>query len=118
MDGTEQESRRRLAQVLCLVGLGLVLAGGALLVQHYATLPTVQSPRPPADENQNYELARLIQRVLFWLLVLIVIFGVSTFAFLRWSRRFRHWVFHRPHPPTPSDDVWSMHRLPDEPPRQ
>mgnify|MGYP001229591182 CR=1 FL=1 len=45
--------------------------------------------------------------------VLIIIFIVSSLAFLRWSRSFRRWVFHKPRPPTPSEDVWAMHKLPE-----
>lgn len=56
----------------------------------------------------------MLQAVLFWLLVLIGIFAICTVAFLRWSRSFRKFVLARPRPPTPADDVWSMHRLPEE----
>jgi hypothetical protein len=45
--------------------------------------------------------------------VLVLIFMVSSLAFLRWSRRFRRMLLRKPHPPTVSDDVWAMHKLPE-----
>ena len=57
---------------------------------------------------------RVARDVLFVALVLLIVFVVSTFAFLRWSRHFRRWMLRKPHSPTPASDVWSMHRVPDE----
>ncbi|HON65166.1 MAG TPA: hypothetical protein PLS23_01620, partial [Phycisphaerae bacterium] len=57
--------------------------------------------------------ARAIWQLLFWLLILTFIFLVSTTAFLRWSRHFRRSLLRKPHEPTPSEDVWAMHKLPE-----
>jgi hypothetical protein len=54
--------------------------------------------------------------LLLLLLLLFLVFTVATLALVRWSRRFRAVITRRPHPPTPSDDVWRMHRLPEEQP--
>lgn len=116
MTDVTDERRRRIAKALFLVGLGLILAGAAVLVQHHASVSAVR-PVVSGSGGAHAELkARAMREVLFWLLVFVGIFAVSTFAFLRWSRRFRRWVFYTPHPPTPADDVWAMHRLPDEGP--
>lgn len=117
MAGVAEENRRRIAAALCLLGAGLILAGVAVILQHRATVGTEQTLLSDASANRdNVFVAQAIQKVLLWVLVLMGIFGVSTFAFLRWSRRFRNWLLYRPHPPTPADDIWAMHRLPDEPP--
>lgn len=105
---------------MCLVGFGLVLAGTALILLHQAD----KSTRRPTETQQPIDVkqakakaeARMVRSVLLWVLVLVVVFGVSTLALRRWSRHFRRWLLHQPHPPTPADDVWLMHRLPDEPP--
>jgi uncharacterized membrane protein YidH (DUF202 family) len=113
MAGVAEENRRRIAGALCVLGVILVLAGVWLIAAHQEQLAQVEQ-RPTHQASRSVMLALTIQQVLFWLLILIVIFGVSVFAFLRWSRRFREWMFYRPHPPTPADDVWTMHRLPEQ----
>mgnify|MGYP006908254759 CR=1 FL=1 len=60
------------------------------------------------------ELVRTLKAVLLLVAVLVLIFGVSSYAFIRWSRRYRKWLMRRDADPTPSDDVWQMHRLPDD----
>ncbi len=116
MAGVAEENRRRIGKALCLLGAGLILAGVALVLQHRGTIASSQKPAPGGPANSNILFAQAIRQVLFWLLVLMGIFGVSTFAFLRWSRRFRNWMLCQPHPPTSADDVWAMHRMPGEPP--
>lgn len=116
MAGVEEENRRRIAGVLCLVGVCLILIGVALALQDRGRIEARQNPLQQTSEDRNVLLAQAIREVLFWLLVLVGIFAVSTFAFLRWSRGFRARLFHRPHPPTSAEDVWTMHRVPDEPP--
>jgi len=117
MAGVAEENRRRIAAALCLLGVGLILTGAVLILQHRVNIGAGQGPLPRvSDARDNVLIAQAIQRVLFWVLVLVGVFGVSTFAFLRWSRRFRNWLLSRPHPPTPAEDLWAMHRLPDEPP--
>lgn len=60
---------------------------------------------------------RQLKQVLFLLTVLVLVFAVSVLAFVRWSRRYRRYLLHKSHEPTPSSDVWAMHRVPepDEP---
>jgi hypothetical protein len=113
MAGVAEEDRGRLAGILCIGGLLFVLAGVFLTLQHHYDLyeSVASGPGPMPD---NKATARMLQAMLFWLLVLIGMFTICTVAFLRWSRRFRKYLLARPHPPTPADDVWSMHRLPQE----
>jgi uncharacterized membrane protein YbaN (DUF454 family) len=62
-------------------------------------------------------LIHVVRSVLFWTLVLAGVFAVATFAFMRWSRRYRKWLLQKPPLPTPDSDVWQKHRLPDEEPQ-
>ena len=115
MAGVAEEDRGRLAGILCIGGLLFVLLGAFLTWQHSVEeFESVTSGPGPLPDNKA--TARMLEGVLFWLLVLIGIFTVCTLAFLRWSRRFRKLLLARPRPPTPVDDVWSMHRLPEEAP--
>ena len=111
MAGVEEENRQRIALFLVLVGVGLILAGIALMIRHYHEIDAHQVPVPQTSVDKKL---RAIQQILFLLVVLVVIFSVASFAFLRWSRRFRRWMFYKPQPATPDGDVWAMHRLPDE----
>ncbi len=113
MAGVAEEHRGRLAGILCIGGLLFVLAGVFLTLEHHYELYESAASGPGALPD-NKATARMLQGVLFWLLVLISVFAIGTVAFLRWSRRFRKYLLARPHPPTPSSDVWSMHRLPDD----
>jgi len=118
MGGVAEESRRRIAGLLCLVGVGLILTGLVLAFRHRGSLVNPDDPLRAVAADTNMEFAQDMKEAMFWLLVLMGVFGLSSLAFLRWSRRFRGWVLHRPHPPTPADDVWVMHRLPEESPPQ
>ncbi len=111
MAGVGEEYRRRIAMYLFLVGLGLILGGVVLVVLHRRDILLHGSPPALAQAASS---AQVIRGVLFLSLVLVGIFAVSSLAYLRWSRRFRRLLFHKPAPPTPADDVWRMHRLPDE----
>lgn len=113
MAGVSEENRGRLAGILCIGGMLFVLLGVYLMFQYrFELYESVASGPGPLPDNKA--TARMLQAILFWVLVLIGVFTVCTVAFLRWSRRFRRYLLARPRPPTPSDDVWSMHRLPEE----
>jgi len=118
---------RRAAAVLLLVGTGLVLIGLALLLQQeyvelaldeaslHAQAPAggpEAAPGPLLPEARRQ--GRLLRQVLFLTLILVLVFAVSTLAFLRWSRKYRRSLLRKPRGPTPSSDVWAMHRLAPE----
>ena len=109
MAGVEEENRQRIALFLVFVGAGLILAGVALMIQHYRQIEVHQTPVPPLSTDKRLSDAKVIRHILLLLLVLMGIFSVASFAFLRWSRRFRRWMFHRPQPATP--DGASAHRI-------
>lgn len=115
MAGVEEQSRRRVATVLTLVGLGLILTGTALLLYQHHQIQRSSHPTPHAvEEPGSLALAHAIQRALFLLILLVGVFAVASYAFIRWSRRYRQWLLRTPPPATPDEDVWAMHRLPDE----
>jgi flagellar biosynthesis/type III secretory pathway M-ring protein FliF/YscJ len=113
MGGVAESNRQRIAFVLMGVGLILTLLGlGLLWLQQPAAQPLVPSTQaalapPPAVK------AQAMRQALFWLVVLVLVFLVSSMAFLRWSRHFRRSILRKPHSPTPSEDVWAMHKLPE-----
>ena len=98
----------------------LTIATAVVLVILFAaiwSLPDVPAPQPGATTDPAAAAeARVLRYVLFLVIILVGIFFVSAFAFLRWSRHFRRTLLRRPSPPTPSSDVWAMHRLPDDEP--
>jgi hypothetical protein len=53
-------------------------------------------------------------RMLLWTAVLLFVFLVGSFAIHRFSRRYRAYLLRKPASPTASEDVWRMHRLPEE----
>jgi uncharacterized membrane protein YidH (DUF202 family) len=112
MAGVEEGNRSRIAVVLGVIGAILVILGLALIIQQMEQTSFV-SPRTPVAEKKVVN-ARVIQSMLFLLLVLVGVFAVASLAFLRWSRRFRRWLLHKPRPATPNADVWLMHRLPED----
>lgn len=118
MAGVQEENRRRIA--LSLLGLGgfLILAGVGLWMYNQHSIHTSQAlaemPRRGTSKLDKEVQVRVIQQVLFYLLILVGILTVSLYAFKIWSRRFRQALFRKPAPPTPSEDVWAMHQLPVE----
>lgn len=112
MAGVEERYRRRIAFVLVLVGLALILTGFALVVHHRGEVVAAEQPSPISASRENRINA--MKWLLFWLVIFVIIFAASSFAFLRWSRHFRNTLLRPPRPPSPSEDVWAMHRLPED----
>jgi hypothetical protein len=115
MAGVQEENRRKTAFILAAVGIGLIVFGFVLTLNHQSELESSQAAAQHLAANVKAgTLARVLKHVLFFLVILVGIFSISVFAFLRWSRNFRRSLMRRPHPPTPADDVWAMHKLPPE----
>ena len=120
MTDTPDSYRRWFAVIAAIMVALLLVAGWSLLID--LTRPAVPGDDVATSQPISPEKAqdaRRMRAILFYLMVLVGVFLVASFAFLRWSRRFRHVVLQKPHDPSPDDDVWSMHRLPDsddEPP--
>lgn len=56
--------------------------------------------------------------LLIYLFILVMIFILGTWVFLRASRRYWTRVNEQPPKPTATDDVWSMHKLPEDEPEE
>lgn len=56
--------------------------------------------------------ARLL--ILFVVVVGVLLFVAVAFVYLRSSRRYRRWLLRRRPEPTPSDDIWSKSKVPDD----
>ncbi|HUN81342.1 MAG TPA: hypothetical protein VMV81_07505 [Phycisphaerae bacterium] len=54
------------------------------------------------------------RQTFFWSLILFLIFLIATWAIVRFTRRFRTMILSGPSSPTPSEDVWSMHKPPEK----
>ncbi len=54
--------------------------------------------------------------LLIYLFILVMIFILGSWVFLRASRRFWTGVNKKRPEPTPTDDVWSQHKLPEDAP--
>jgi hypothetical protein len=52
--------------------------------------------------------------VLLGSVLLLLVLIVGALAIIRFSRRYRSYILRRPHEPTPADDVWLLHQLPEE----
>jgi len=112
MAGVSESNRQRIAFLLIGLGVGLILIGAGLMVYHQGNAQIQPVGTQPAAVSPETK-ARAIRQLLFWLVVLVLVFVVSTTAFLRWSRHFRRSLFRKPRPATPSEDVWAMHKLPE-----
>ena len=120
MAGVSEHNRQRIALAMVLLSMCLILIGFGIII---AQNMTMEVPGPPASRPAHGTAARktdalALRWILLWLPIFGLIFVVSTLAFLRWSRNFRRWIFRKPRPPTPSEDVWAMHKLPEEALRQ
>jgi len=114
MAGVEEHNKKSVALVLLLAGGALVLAGAGVIIyqQHLVATRGLPPAKPVIDDP--VPMAAVIQKVLFSLLILVLVFCVTMLAFVRFSRRFRQWLLRRPAPPTPAEDVWAMHQLPPD----
>jgi len=115
MAGVLEHNRRRVALALTLTGLGLIMCGIILIGVHQYHIATVKGDYyKEVAKTENLPLAKIIRDTLWWLWITVGIFAVGSLALIRWSRRFRKQLLRKPKPPTPVEDVWSMHRLPGE----
>ncbi len=98
----------------CAAFAYVLIASSALLGSTAPVLAKYQPTTLPAPDEST---ARLLRGLLLWVGLLFAIFVIASLVLLTWSRRYRRWLFGRSDdrpPPTPSEDVWSMHRLPEE----
>lgn len=114
----QSERYRRLAGlVLLAIGLAFLAVSVVIVTRRSCDAPHVW-PVGSGDSATAVAQARYVLWGLLLLVVVVLGFIVAALAMVRWSRRFRANLLRRRRPATPYDDIWSMHRLPDEPDAQ
>lgn len=53
-------------------------------------------------------------RAALYLFLLILGLALCFFALIRLGRRYRERLLHQPDKPTPVQDIWAMHKLPED----
>ena len=107
-----QESNHRIGD-LSKCG-GALFAVAMLTCQVAAALPPVSShPASGAAELSRDPRMVLWRQTFFWAVILLFIFVVAAGAIIRFTQRFRSVILSGPASPTPSEDVWSMHKAPE-----
>jgi len=105
--------RRLAGLVLLAIGLAFLAVSVVIVTRRSCDAPHVW----PAGSNDSATALAQARYILWGLLLLVVVvlgFIVAALAMVRWSRQFRANLLRRRRPATPYDDIWSMHRLPDE----
>ena len=102
-----------------------MLAVGVFLLLSAWGLAVVRGPQDTGDAAVRREkldlpepkrtIPALSAGMLAYGLGLIIILFVSLFALVRISRNYRNQLLRKPARPTPTADVWSMHRAPELP---
>jgi putative copper export protein len=110
------QRRTRTALLVLLAGTAILLAtvGLAMLrVESPDASVTDGAPAPLGDADTRAS-ARAATVVLVYGSILLVVFIVAAIALVTASRNFRRGLAKKRQPPTPADDVWSKHKLPEE----
>ena len=71
-----------------------------------------RQPSPPAEPSDGD--AKALATVLVYLLIMVVVFMLGSYAIMRASRRFRGSLSRTRAEPTDAGDVWAMHKVPEE----
>ncbi len=104
--------RFRVALLLLAIGTSLVLGSLGLILQVSGDLHDEKADL--ADGPLISPRARLLYTWLLVSVVLLLLFFVGAVLMARWTRQYREGIAHRRSSPTASEDVWKMHRLPDD----
>ncbi len=107
-------SRPRISILIFLVGAMLLL----LALATYVSFEQGQTTRPAREltDAQKAELRARVSapaRIMLWTIGLTFGFIGAAYVFLCWSRAYRAKLTRPPLRPTPVEDLWSMHRLPE-----
>lgn len=78
-----------------------------------ATAVDADSEPAPVSTRRQTELLRWRQ-TFFWGVVLLIIFLISAGVIIRFSLRYRKYLLSGKSAPTPTEDVWKMHKVPTE----
>lgn len=121
-------SRHRVGLAVLALGLGLLFFAwvswlyrtsnpDVALPAEVETQSSIVTPAQPGSAPRSDQRAALVQAAPMLLLVtflLVLVFLVGSFILVRGIRRHLAAGDHQRGPPTPTDDVWSMHRVRDD----
>lgn len=96
------------ASVMLLLFFGLEAALQAQL-QSDSTMTTSRS-----SESQDDPRTKAWWMAIGWGTVLLVLLITCSAAIIIFSRRYKTYLVHGERTPTPNEDVWAMHRVPEE----
>jgi hypothetical protein len=114
---TSDYRRTRLGLIILLVGVLLMIATlGLGLMRDSGGEMVADTDEPAVVVASSAERAEVAVVVLVYGTVLLFVFVVATVALVVVSRNYRRHLARRKPSPTPVDDVWSRHRVPEEPP--
>ena len=108
-----ERMKQRIGVILLLMGLGLLVAS-VLIVIHRGTQSPEVLPVGSGDVQAATTYLRLLLVALVFLLVILALALLGVMATVGWGRRFRESMRMGPSRPTPTDDVWRMHRLAED----
>ncbi len=113
--GASDGDRRRAAILLLFAGMMLVvLAAFAYVSWERKRLPPPTTQLTEARKAELRSRIRAPLRVVIAATGLMFLFVILGYAFLAWSRAYRARLMRPPSPPTPVEDLWSLHKLPEE----
>ncbi len=116
-DDTQGPRRVRMALVILMVGVGLLLLALALAMlrsEAASEIVMAPSPVPPSTMPASQQRTMAATLMLVYGTLLLLVFVVAALALVAVSRRYRQRLARQKASPTPVDDVWSQHRLPEE----
>ena len=89
--------------------------GMMLLANPMAAASPATASHPAGGSSLTRDPRMVLWRqTFFWAVVLIFIFVIAAGAIIRFSQRFRTMILTGPARPTPSEDVWAMHKAPEK----
>jgi ABC-type Fe3+ transport system permease subunit len=115
--GSTSQQRLRAGYAVFILGTFMLLAAWVLWVmrgtesQGDATVRGEKLEPPSPDQL----VPALNVGVLLIGVVLVLVLFISIIAFIRISRNYRRYLLKKSSKPTPTSDVWQMHRVPDIP---
>ena len=113
-----EQNRTRLGLLCLLVGILLLLwAWGSWMYRASVPGETASTLRQDADTAApDPAKAVRIAPVVLWVgLLLVLLFFFGSYVLIRASRRYRASAARQRATPSPSEDVWAMHKLKDRP---
>jgi hypothetical protein len=101
---------------LLLVGALCVAVSLVTVIEHQRTAQELEPQRVRQKQAPVQSQVDLVRLWRHWLLAagaLVVVFLVASLAMARFRRRLVRLITAKRAPPTPAEDVWKMHKVPE-----